>query len=84
LLLGLIFGDAEGISGAGVAIGAVLGIAIGAIVGAIVERRHKGEARPLTKYEKWARGWMIGVGVVALVPLVAVAAVDVAAVLLLR
>lgn len=84
LLLGLIFGADEGISGAGVAIGAVLGIAIGAIVGAIVERRHKGEARPLTKYERRARRWMIGVGVVALVPLVAVAAVDVAALLLLR
>ena len=64
------------------AIGAVMGIALGAAVGAVVERRHRGEARPLTKYEKRGRRVVIGVGIVALVPLVAAAALGVVALLL--
>ncbi len=84
VLLGVIFGHTVGVSSGGVVIGAVLGIATGAFVGAILERRHRDEARPLTKDEKRARRWMIGVGVVALVPLIAVAAVSGAALLLLR
>src|SRR5512136_401511 len=82
LLLGLVFDNAVGVSGGGMAIGAVMGIALGAAVGAVVERRHRGETRPRTNYEKRGRRVVIGVGAVALVPLVAAAALGVVALLL--
>jgi len=82
LLLGLAFDSFVGVSGGGIALGAVMGIALGNAVGVVLERRHKGEARPLTDYEKRGRRWMIRVGVVALVPLVAAVALGVAALLL--
>ena len=73
LLLGLVFDSAVGVSGGGVAIGAATGIAMGVAIGAALERRHKGETRPLTSYEKRGRRWMTGVGIAVLVLLAVVA-----------
>ena len=79
LPLGLAINAAMGDAGSGMAIGPAMGVAIGVAIGTALERRHKGETRPLTSYEKRARRWTTWVGIAVLVLLAVIAAAGVVA-----
>jgi CubicO group peptidase (beta-lactamase class C family) len=77
--LGLALNSLMRQDGSGLAIGPAVAAVIGAATGAALERRHKGETRPRTGYEKRARGWMVGIGIATVVVVAALAALGVVA-----
>lgn len=77
--LGWAMNSLMGNDGSGLAIGPAAAAVIGVATGAALEQRHKGEARPRTSYEKRARGWMVGIGIAAVVVVAALAALGVVA-----
>lgn len=66
--LGLVFGLAMDNIALGLAFGPAFGVAIGSALGASLERRHRGQARPLDARERGTRAWIVAaiVGVLAL------------------
>jgi CubicO group peptidase (beta-lactamase class C family) len=77
--LGWAMNNLMGNDGSGLAIGPAVAAVIGVATGAALERRHKGETRPRTSYEKRARGWMVGIGIATVVVVAALAALGVVA-----
>ncbi len=82
LALGLALGIPLGLAVDSTAVGPAMGLAMGVAFGAALERRHKGETRPLTSYEMRARRWMTWVAVAVVVLLGAAVVAGVVAALL--
>ena len=80
ICIGVGIGTALGTALENIGMGIAIGVAIGAGIGASLEQKNKNNIRPLTEFEKRARIWGVGIGLITLLLM----ALILAAVLLIK